>query len=201
MRSRSAKRREATAEPADAAPPARMSVVRVDPCAPAAALLCQGRGLGSMAMARPSARRRRPRTIELRLPSELGWERTAMDVAGSVARHMGFPAERIDDIKTAVSEATLNAIEHGNALDASQAVFIVLVPEGEKLEVRVRDRAAKAFAPGAGTAPAPNLVEQLEGAVPPRGWGTYLIRSLVDEVEFASTSAGNVVRMVIHLEP
>jgi len=28
----------------------------------------------------------------------------------------------------------------------------------------------------------------------------FLIRSLVDEVEFSSTKGGNVVRMVIHLE-
>jgi serine/threonine-protein kinase RsbW len=154
-----------------------------------------------MATSRPSAKRRRPRTIELRLPSELGWERTAMDVAGSVAKHMGFPAERVDDIKTAVSEATLNAIEHGNAGDTTQAVFIVLVPESEHLEVRVRDRAAQAFAPGAGTGSAPDLEGQMDGTVPARGWGTFLIKSLVDEVEFTSTSEGNVVRMVIHLEP
>ena len=81
----------------------------------------------------------RHRTIELHLPSELGWERTAMDVAESVARRMGFPPDRVEDIKTAVSEATTNAIEHGNALDASQRVQIVLIPEGESLEIEVLD--------------------------------------------------------------
>ena len=29
----------------------------------------------------------------------------------------------------------------------------------------------------------------------------FLIRSLVDEAEFSSTSAGNVVRMVVWLDP
>jgi len=142
----------------------------------------------------------RPRTIELHLPSELGWERTAMDVAESVARRMGFPPDRVEDIKTAVSEATTNAIEHGNALDASQRVQIVLIPEGESLEIEVQDRSATPFVPAESGAAVPSLEDKLAGLSNTRGWGTFLIKSLVDEVEFSSTSGGNVVRMVIYLE-
>ena len=43
--------------------------------------------------------------------------------------------------------------------------------------------------------------DKLAGLSNTRGWGTFLIKSLVDEVEFSSTSRGNVVRMVIYLEP
>jgi serine/threonine-protein kinase RsbW len=143
---------------------------------------------------------RRPRTIELRLPSELGWERTAMDLAASVAQRMGFPPDRVEDIKTAVSEATSNAIEHGNALDGSQTVQIVLVPEGESLEIEVRDRSSTPFVPDDAPVAAPDLDAKLAGLSSTRGWGTFLIKSLVDEVEFSSTSGGNLVRMVIYLE-
>ncbi|MBI2941601.1 MAG: ATP-binding protein [Chloroflexi bacterium] len=153
-----------------------------------------------MVSGKPTAKRRRNRTIELGIPSDLGWERAAMDVAASVARCMGFPADRIEDIKTAVAEATLNAIEHGNSLDASQRVLIVLVPEGEKLEINVRDRSSTPFPPAEAVG-APSLEDKLTGLSNTRGWGTFLIRSLVDEVEFTSTSEGNLVRMVIHLEP
>jgi serine/threonine-protein kinase RsbW len=124
-----------------------------------------------------------------------------MDLAGSVARRMGFPPDRVEDIKTAVSEATTNAIEHGNALDGSQSVQIVLVPEGESLEIEVRDRSSTPFVPDEGPAAAPDLGAKLEGLSTTRGWGTFLIKSLVDEVEFSSTSGGNIVRMVIYLEP
>jgi hypothetical protein len=41
----------------------------------------------------------------------------------------------------------------------------------------------------------------VEGRAPQGGWGTYLIRSLVDEVEFASTTSGHVLRMVVHVVP
>ena len=68
---------------------------------------------------RPRQRRAQRNVVQLCIPSVLGWERVAVDLAASVARQMGFPSERVEDIKTAVSEATLNAIEHGNRLDAS----------------------------------------------------------------------------------
>lgn len=150
-----------------------------------------------MAAEDTAAQRQSSRTLELRIPSELGWERHAMDLAASVAGRMGFPVERVDDIKTAVSEAALNAIEHGNRLDASRKVLVVLVPEGETLQINVHDLSPTPFTPGE---EAPDLESKLAGLQNTRGWGTFLIQSLVDEAEFSSTSEGNVVRMVIHLE-
>ena len=144
---------------------------------------------------------RNTRTVRLDIPSELGWERVAMDVAGSVAMRLCFPPERVEDIKTAVSEAVLNAIEHGSALDATQRVVIVLVPEEEALAINVRDRSLKPFPAPADRDVPPSLEARLSGQVRPRGWGMYLIKELVDEVEFSSTRTGNVVRMVIHLQP
>ena len=140
------------------------------------------------------------RTIELFIPSELGWERTAMEAAASVAKLMGFPIERIEDIKTAVSEATINAIEHGNSLDAAQKVMIILVPEGETLEINVHDHSSSPFEAASDSATVPDIEDKLAGFSKTRGWGTFLIKSLVDEVEFTSGSDGNRVRMVIHLE-
>src|SRR4051794_32987739 len=137
-----------------------------------------------------SPARSRPRSIELHIPSELGWERTAMDVVGGIASRMGFPAERVDDIKTAVAEATINAIEHGNALDASQTVYIALIPEAASLEINVRDQSSTPFTPSDGDAP--NVDDKLAGLDTTRGWGTFLIQSLVDEVEYSSTSEGNL---------
>lgn len=56
--------------------------------------------------------------IELAIPSRLGLERVAIDAAASVAQLMGFSEDRIEDLKTAVDEACLNAIEHGNQQNA-----------------------------------------------------------------------------------
>ncbi|MBI3968741.1 MAG: ATP-binding protein [Chloroflexi bacterium] len=135
--------------------------------------------------------------VELRIPSVLGWERPVIDLAASVATRIGFPTHRVEDIKMAVAEAVLNAIEHGNKLNESQQVTLILVPGADGLEINVHDQSPFLFTPPAS---APSLDEQLAGRLPPRGWGTFLIRSLVDEVEFTSTEAGNAVRMVVHLD-
>ena len=141
-------------------------------------------------------------TVELRIPSDLGWERVAMDAAASVARRMGFPESRIEDIRTAVSEATINAIEHGNAGQAARSVWVLLAPGAAELEIRVRDGAAVPLQPPAGSAGArPDLGAMVAGEGSPRGWGGFLFQSLMDEAEFTAAETGNLVRMVVRLEP
>jgi len=64
--------------------------------------------------------------IELHIPSVMGYEKVAMECAASTAKKMGFTEDRIEDLKTAVAEACLNAIEHGNEMDTSTKVGITL---------------------------------------------------------------------------
>ena len=56
-------------------------------------------------------------SVEVRLPSRLGYEKVAMSTAAAVAKLMGFKPERVEDLKTAVAEACINAIEHGNLMN------------------------------------------------------------------------------------
>src|SRR5262249_9367238 len=101
-----------------------------------------------------------------------------MDLAAGVARRMGFPPEPGEDIKTAVAEATINAIEHGNALDASRTVLIDLAPADQTLEIKVRDSARQPTDVGPRELAVPDLTAKLEGRESARGWGMFLIRSL-----------------------
>lgn len=119
-----------------------------------------------------------------------------MDFAASVARSMHFPDDRVEDLKTAVAEACTNAIEHGNKLDATTKVGITLTVADGRLEVDVQDE-GRNLEPG----PAPDIDSKIAGTSDARGWGIFLINSLMDEVTFGSTPEGkNVVRMIIHLE-
>jgi serine phosphatase RsbU (regulator of sigma subunit)/anti-sigma regulatory factor (Ser/Thr protein kinase) len=134
--------------------------------------------------------------FELHLPSALGAEKRAMEFAAEVAAKMGFPRERIDDLKTAVAEACINAIEHGNRLQATTKVGIRLTADAERLLVAVHDK-------GSGIVKkqgSPDLESRIEGRADPRGWGIFLMESLVDEVSFETTSEGNVVKMIIYLD-
>ena len=59
----------------------------------------------------------------------MGFEKVAMSTAASVAKLMGFREDRIEDLKTAVAEACINAIEHGNRLNEKLSVGVVLTCE------------------------------------------------------------------------
>ncbi len=45
----------------------------------------------------------KPTTVEVRLPSRLGYEKVAMSTAAAVAKLMGFREDRVEDLKTAVA--------------------------------------------------------------------------------------------------
>lgn len=135
-------------------------------------------------------------SIELRLPSRLGYEKIAMGTAASVARLMGFADERIEDLKTAVAEACINAMEHGNKLDESLIVDVILSMDATSLEVKVLD---------SGTGPpggvhAPDIDKKMHGEEASRGMGMFLIQALVDEAEWVSSPpSGSYARLVIRL--
>ena len=135
-------------------------------------------------------------TIELRLPSRLGYEKVAMSTAASVARLMGFGEERIEDLKTAVAEACINAMEHGNKLDESLIVGVILSMDATSLEVKVLDSGA---GPPLGVQ-APNIDKKMHGEESSRGMGMFLIQSLVDEAEWVSAPpGGSYARVVIRM--
>ncbi len=137
-------------------------------------------------------------SVEVRIPSRLGFEKVAMATAASVARLKGFSPERIEDLKTAVAEACINAIEHGNHLNEKLSVCVILSATADQLEVKVVDN-------GAGMdkqPPQPDIDRKIHGEEDPRGMGMFLIQALVDEAEWVhdSKGKGSYVRLVIRLD-
>jgi len=156
--------------------------------------------IGSSSMTNPSSdTEHNERMIELRLPSRLGYEKVAMDTAASLARRMGFDPDRIDALRTAVSEAVTNAIEHGNRRDSTMKVMVMLTARPGGLVVSVADQGLNPLDQDR-TVMQPRIEDSFEKA-DKGGWGIWLIRELMDEVEFTTApSGGNQIRMVIHLE-
>lgn len=137
-------------------------------------------------------------TVEVRLPSRLGFEKVAMGTAASVAALMGFPSDRIEDLKTAVAEACINAIEHGNQLNEQLSVGVILSATSDELEVKVIDNGS-----GIAKQPAkPDIDRKIHGEEDPRGMGMFLMQALVDEAEWVrdSKGKGSYVRLVIRLD-
>lgn len=137
-------------------------------------------------------------TVELQLPSRLGCEKIAMETAANVALQMGFSPERVEDLKTAVAEACINAIEHGNRLDDTLPIGVMLSMDNETLEVKVSDSGKGPRGP----AQVPDIDKKMHEEQSPRGMGMFLIESLMDEVEWVRCPhSGSYARMVIRLGP
>jgi serine/threonine-protein kinase RsbW len=140
----------------------------------------------------------RTTTVEVRLPSRLGFEKVAMSTAAAVAKLMGFREERIDDLKTAIAEACINAIEHGNRLNEKLSVGVVLSAGTDQLEIKVMDD-GKGMKQGPTK---PDIDKKMHGEEDPRGMGMFLIQALVDEAEWVvgTNGRGSYVRLVIRLD-
>lgn len=135
---------------------------------------------------------------EIQLPSRLGSEKIAMSTAADLARSMGFDEDRIEDLKTAVAEACINAMEHGNGLDETLPVGVILSGGANSLEVRVVDAGQGVQGPVA----VPDIDQKMHEQEHPRGMGMFLIEALMDEAEWGRTACdGSFARMVIRLKP
>jgi serine/threonine-protein kinase RsbW len=111
---------------------------------------------------------------------------------------MVFSEDRIEDLKTAVAEACINAMEHGNQMNASVPVSVVLSMNPNELEVKVMDNGSGMEVP----APAPDIDRKMSGEEEARGMGMFLIQALVDEVEWVSAAGDeeqSFVRLVIRM--
>jgi len=136
-------------------------------------------------------------TVEVTLPSKIGYERIAMECSASFAKIIGFVPERIEDLKTAVSEACLNAIEHGNKGRPEARVVVTMNFKDNSFNVSVKDEGE-----GLEEWPQiPDIDEKTNKLESPRGLGIYLIKQLVDQVDFHKKSdKGHIVNMVIKLQ-
>ena len=75
----------------------------------------------------------------------------------------------------------MNAMEHGNDNDPGLEVEICIRSDGSTVEVLVSDQGGLRALPE--HPEIPDLDAKLEGLQRPRGWGLFLIRSMVDEMD------------------
>ncbi len=135
---------------------------------------------------------------ELSVPSELGNERLAMERVAEVVKELGLSEQRMEKLKTAVAEATMNAMEHGNRYRPEVPVVIEVLSSGADLSVRINDQ-GRSLVPDPDTE-LPDLEVKLEGMQTPRGWGLFLIKNMVDEVRVSGNPDHHTIELVVRLE-
>ena len=137
------------------------------------------------------------RNVAVILANEIGYERIAMACSASFAQLFGCSSERIEDLKTVVSEAAINAMEHGNKGRADARVIVYMNCRDGAIHVSVIDE-------GDGIKelpPHPNTERIIAELDPPTGYGVFLINQLADQVQFNQmTDEGHAVRMAINMQ-
>jgi serine phosphatase RsbU (regulator of sigma subunit)/anti-sigma regulatory factor (Ser/Thr protein kinase) len=134
---------------------------------------------------------------EFQLPSDPGNEREVMDRVAQAVRSLDLPGPRLEKLKTAVSEAAMNAIEHGNEGNPELAIGVQVLLSEDDLRVLIRDFGGGRDIPEAET---PDIEAKLSGLQKPRGWGLFLIKNMVDEMEVTSDEVHHTVELVLYLK-
>jgi len=136
-------------------------------------------------------------SVSFCIDSRLGNEREAMERVAEAVAQVGLTSEQLDKLKTAVSEAAMNAIEHGNEGRAELSIEIDVTASGGVLTVAISDHG---LGGPVGETEIPDLDAKLEGLQRSRGWGLFLIENMVDEVRVSDAEGRHTVELVVNLE-
>lgn len=123
--------------------------------------------------------------VRLEIPARAEWVAVARLGVAMVASRLPFSVEEIEDVRLAIAESCTNAIQH----NAGGTIEIVCNVHPDRLVVTVRD---------GGTGPRLGSVE--EERITENGrteeLGVFLIRALMDAVDYAADSrTGTVLTM------
>ena len=131
------------------------------------------------------------------MPSAEGNERIALERVSAIVEPLGLGEARLKRLETAVGEATMNAMEHGNHYRADQPVTVrVSSPTPTGSASRSSTRAGRRRT---GRPRRPDLEAKLAGLQRPRGWGLFLIKNMVDEAHETTDGDEHVLELVMHL--
>ena len=125
--------------------------------------------------------------IELTINSHPRWMRLVRQIVQQFAHESGFDDKDSHAITLAVGEAVGNVIKHAYNGRSDRTFSLACNSNGVGVEVRIEDR-GEPFDP-LSAAPLP------PDEIRPGGRGIYLMRTLVDELEYERQGDTNVVRM------
>jgi serine/threonine-protein kinase RsbW len=126
-------------------------------------------------------------TIDRTIPSDLDAGHRVLEELLSRLRGENWSSRDMFGIRLALEEAVVNAIKHGNQLDASKRVHVICHSLPEKIWIKISDEGC-GFDPGA----VPDCTDP-EHIDAPNGRGIMLMRNFMSHVEY--NACGNVVTM------
>jgi serine phosphatase RsbU (regulator of sigma subunit)/anti-sigma regulatory factor (Ser/Thr protein kinase) len=132
---------------------------------------------------------------EFEIPSQPGNERPASEKVLEALASVPLSEVVSNRLLTAVAEATMNAMEHGNHYREDLPVRIQVLKDDAQIKVRIHD-----FGKGMAKAEVvtPDLDSKLAGEQSPRGWGLFLIQNMVDEMNTLEGQQGQIIELMIN---
>ncbi len=129
------------------------------------------------------------------IESQPGNERQVMQRVADILHEQEIPQNQPQRLETAVAEATMNAMEHGNHYQADKPVSIRVCLSDEAVMVSITDHGGDHAIP---EHTAPDLEAKLAGLQSPRGWGLFLIEKMVDEMRVSSDTHHHTVDLIVN---
>jgi serine phosphatase RsbU (regulator of sigma subunit)/anti-sigma regulatory factor (Ser/Thr protein kinase) len=133
---------------------------------------------------------------EWTIPSMLGNERLVMSRISETVAPLQLSRKKLERLQTAVAEATINAMEHGNRYQSDLPVRIQVLASSTDLVVRVKDQGQNLPIP---EPEKPDLEAKLAELQTPRGWGLFLMKNLVDDMHISSDDTYNTIELIMSL--
>ena len=131
----------------------------------------------------------KPNEFEIIVPMGADTEMIAAQTIEEIAKRHHFSTKAVNQIKTALVEACINAAEHSSSPD--RKIYQKFTVEDDKIVMtisnrglRLTDKNASEFVPDEGR----------------RGWGLKLMKTLMDEVKFEQVDDGTRIKLVKYLK-
>ena len=135
--------------------------------------------------------------VQLKLPSHTDYLDVIREFISKLAHDAGFDEENIYKIALALDEACTNVIRHAYGQENERYIEVDAEADGKGLTITVSDR-GKGFDPDSVEEPD---IEKLMAQHKFGGFGLYLIKTLMDEVDFSiEPGVRNEVRMTKYLK-
>ncbi|MBC7901528.1 MAG: ATP-binding protein [Saprospiraceae bacterium] len=117
-------------------------------------------------------------------------ELIAAHAVEEIAKRHHFDSKAINQIKTALVEACINASEH--SLSPDQKIYQKFIVDDERLNITISNRGLRL---------ADKTASEVEPDEERRGWGLKLMKKLMDEVKIEQTDDGTSISMTKYLKP
>lgn len=135
----------------------------------------------------------KPRIFELKFASDTKYLENVEKLSSKVARYAELSESDSDDLGIVTTELVNNAIHHGNNNDPNKEVHIIFTVDNKRIELKIIDQ-------GSGFNP-DKLKDPLapENLLSESGRGIFLIRNLMDGLDFKFSDAGTETIVIKNL--